>query len=180
MIKEPNFKAVGFSTCEMGATKQNKAEQSTACRQKVHDNSVTPSLWTVKFDRSGRQLRELEDGGEQPQAKRAKTKETEETAEAAPSATSSSNFGSLVRRRLTGKRTPGGQHEEEPNLKQAKTEDDATVECLNRVVAEAVDYTGKALSTVNDAMREHEPTMALKRVTPTTQPGGEDERDQEH
>ncbi len=75
MTKEPN---VGCSDCEIGATKQKKAECSTACRQKVRDSNVAPSLWTVKFDSSGRHLRELEDGGEQHQAKRAKAEETTE------------------------------------------------------------------------------------------------------
>ncbi len=56
-------------------------------------------------------------------------------------------------------------------MKEAKTEDDATVECLAGMVAEAVDYTGKALVTVTDAMQEHEPEpeMVLKRLRPTAQ-----------
>ncbi len=43
------------------------------------------------------------------------------------------------------------------------------MECLACMVAQAVGYTGKALSTVSGAMRERDPTIVLKTVMPTTQ-----------
>ena len=71
-IKEPNLKTTGCSKCEIGATKQNKGEHSTACRQTVHDSGVAPSVWKVKFDSEGRHLREPGDD-EEPLAKRTRT-----------------------------------------------------------------------------------------------------------
>ena len=53
LIEEPNFKTAGCSTCEVGATKQNKGEHSAACRQTVNDSGVARSSWTVKIDNSG-------------------------------------------------------------------------------------------------------------------------------
>ena len=43
------------------------------------------------------------------------------------------------------------------------------MDCIANMVAEAVDYAGKALSTVNETMHEHESEMVLKTLTPTTQ-----------
>ncbi len=60
----------------------------------------------------------------------------------------------LTRRRLREKRpAPEGQRDDgKPRTKEARTEEDATISYLAVMVAEAVDYTGKALDTVNDAM----------------------------
>ena len=71
-IKEPNFKTAGCATCEIGATNQNNGMHTTACRQTVHDSGVAPSLWTVKFDSNGRQIRQPGEAEGEPQAKRTK------------------------------------------------------------------------------------------------------------
>ncbi len=46
-IKEPTFKTAGCSKCEIGSTKQNRSERSTACRQTLHDCGAVPSVWKV-------------------------------------------------------------------------------------------------------------------------------------
>ncbi len=63
----------------------------------------------------------------------------------------------------------GHRDDGEHRAKEARTEDDATMETLAGMVAEAVDFTGKALDTVSDAMRENYPQMFLEAFTPTTQ-----------
>ena len=47
------------------------------------------------------------------------------------------------------------------------------MDCLSAMVTEAVDYTGKALTAVNDTLHEDEPEMTLKYYLA----GGEDDRD---
>ncbi len=42
------------------------------------------------------------------------------------------------------------------------------MDCLAAMVTEAVDYTGKALTAVNDTLHEDEPEMTLKTLTSTT------------
>ena len=130
----------------------------------------------MKFDSGGRQLGELE--GE-PQAKKAKTEPPAE--EAASGAASSGHSGpSTLRRRLATKQAPNGQPDAgEPSAKEARKDDDAAMDCLAGMVAEAVDYTGKVLTAVNDTLHEDEPEMTLKTLSPTTA-GGKDERNQEH
>ncbi len=78
-------------------------------------------------------------------------------------------LSSTTRRRMTNKRPPEGGKLEEPKTKEARNDDEEAMDCIPNMVAEAVDYTCKALSTVNEAMREDEPEMALKTLTPTTQ-----------
>ncbi len=96
---------------------------------------MAPNLWTVKFDNSGRQLRELEGGGEQPQAQIRKNKGDGGGGTKCNIVQSSwlqpFDEGTEGQARLTG-------NMEETNLKEAKTEGDATVECLAGIVAEAV------------------------------------------
>ena len=52
-IKEPSFKMQGCSTCESGAKLQTKGQHSAPCRQMLHDSSVVPSVWKVKYDSGG-------------------------------------------------------------------------------------------------------------------------------
>ncbi len=59
--------------------------------------------------------------------------------------------------------------EQEPKTKEARSDDDGAMDCIASMVVEAVGYTGKALSTVSEAMHEHEPGMVLNTLTPTTQ-----------
>ena len=103
---------------------------------------------------------------EKPQAKRTHAEAPDPATETQESGAASSR---TTRSRLTNKRPPESGKLEEPTTKQAKNDENEAMMCIANAVAEAVDYTGKALSTVNDAMREEEPEMMLNTLTPTTQ-----------
>ncbi len=88
--------------------------------------------------------------------------------ESPPNAAASSSAAAnpnLARRKVATKRGAIDESEE-PNTKMAKGETE-DVTTLANMVAEAVDYTGKAFSTVSEAMREPEPDMVVKTLTPT-------------
>ncbi len=137
-INEPNFKTLGCSNCDSGATKQNKGERTTVCRQVVHDSGVAPSVWTVRYDSGGRCLRGPGDIDDEPRAKRMRTGDPPEQAAGAASSR-------CARRRLTTKRPPDDTKlEQQPETKEARSENYEAMDCVANLVAESVDYAGKA------------------------------------